>query len=90
MQPWATSRSVLSFYHALWHIFLSLLAVDEQTVDEEPTSDVEGSSGGGQGVVGWAVSTASSTVRGVARRAGTAANTAGGIASRAGKPVDAL
>lgn len=57
-------------------------AVDEEGV--EAREGIEGS-GGRQSVVGWAVNTATSTVRGVARTAGGAVNTAGGIASRAGK-----
>ena len=53
-------------------------------VDEEGVEGAEGG-GGRQSVVGWAMNTATSTVRGVARTAGGAVNTAGGIASRAGK-----
>lgn len=59
-------------------------AVDEEAGEDTEMGDEagEGTTGSRQGVVGWAVNTASSTVRGVARTAGSAA---GGIASRAGK-----
>lgn len=63
-------------------------AVVDEDVCEGHVGSAEGEGeapGGRQGVVGWAMNTATSTVRGVARTAGSAANTAGGIASRAGK-----
>lgn len=66
------------------HDIACCCAVEEEGGEHGEGDDEsgEGSRGGRQGVVGWAVNTASSTVRGVARTAGSAA---GGIASRAGK-----